>query len=338
MRLIEKLAYCLFAIIPVVAAGCSASGTTTMTAATSGAPPEQPTIVVEAVPTSDEAGLYIAEDDGFFRQQGLNVKIEPTTGGELTLPDLQSGKAQIVAGNYVSFIKFQANHRADLRIFAEGSLMNPGNQAIYVRPGSDIHSVADLAAHHATIGVNTLNNVGQVLIGSLLKSDGLPLGHVHLTAPKTGFPGLIAELKSGSIDAAWLPEPFGTMAQQQFGAVELADLDQGALQSFPIGCYIGTKSWTTTHPSTVAAFLRALEQGQEVADSNRAAVEQSLEKHTQVPPVIADSMTVNNYPLSMSVPAMQRVADAMYEFGVLSRPYAITNMVQPEPGMVRTGM
>jgi NitT/TauT family transport system substrate-binding protein len=161
---------------------------------------------------------------------------------------------------------------------------------------------------------------------------------VHLTAPQAGFTGLMNELKSGSIDAAWLPEPFGTMAEQQMGAVQLADLDQGALQGFPIGCYIGTKSWTTTHPNTVAAFLRALRQGQQVADGNRGAVERSLEKHTQVPPLIADSMTVNNYPLSMSIPAIQRVADAMYEFGVLSREYEVTKMVQPEPGMVRSGM
>lgn len=334
MKLIYRLAYPLIAASTVAAvAGCAGGSAAPP-------PPEQSSIVVEAVPTADEAGLYIANDDGFFRDEGLNVKIVPTDGGELTLPDLQSGKAQLVAGNYVSFIQFEVEHMANLRIIADGSLMQPGNQAIYVMPGSRIHTVADLARFHATIGVNTLNNVGQVLIGSLLESSGLSLKDVTLFAPKTGFPGVMQMLKAGTISAAWLPEPFGTMAEQNLGAMQLADLDQGALQNFPIGCYIGTQTWIQAHPNTVAAFLRALEKGQEIADTNRAAVEKALEKNTGTPPVVADTMTLDDYPLNMDVPVMQRVSDAMLEFHVMppgfnynSKPYQIINMIQPEPGM-----
>ena len=36
------------------------------------------------------------------------------------------------------------------------------------------------------------------------------------------------ELAAGKIDAAAMPEPFATAAEQQYGAVELADLNQGA--------------------------------------------------------------------------------------------------------------
>jgi NitT/TauT family transport system substrate-binding protein len=343
MRLIEKLACCLLVVVPLAAAAGCSSGTSdasTTAMAVSGPPPEQSTITVEAVPTADEAGLYVAYDDGFFGQQGLNVKIVPTGGGALTLPDLNGGKAQLVAGNYVSFIQFQVQHQANLRIVANGSLMQPGNQALYVMPGSRIRSVTDLAADHAKIGVNTLGNVGQVLIGALLKGQGLSLNQVSFDAPTKGnpFTDLMNMLKSRNVDVAWLPEPFGTMAEQEFGAVELTDLDQGALTNFPIGCYIGTQKWVAAHPNTVGAFLRALEQGQQIADTNRLAVEQALEKFTQVPPMIADTMTVNSYPLNMNVPMMQRVSDAMYEFGVISRQYNMQKMIQSEPGMVDTGM
>lgn len=335
MRLFRTLACSLAAVASTAAlAACSAGHAAVVQ------PPEQPSITVEAVPTSDEAGLYIAYDKGFFADQGLNVKIVPTGGGELTLPDLNSGKAQLVAGNYVSFVQFQIAHRANLRIVANGSLMQPGNQAIYVMPHSSFHSVADLARAHATIGVNTLNNVGQVLIGSLLKSQGDSLRSVTLKAPPNAFIGEMSMLRSGELSAAWLPEPFGTMAEQKFGATQLTDLDQGALKNFPIGCYIGTAKWVRSHPATVAAFLRALRQGQQIADTSRATVEQALEKHTGVPSLIADTMSVNNYPLFMDVPEMQRVADAMYEFHVMPSGYSykstyqMSNMIQPEPRMV----
>jgi NitT/TauT family transport system substrate-binding protein len=337
MKYIDKLAYCLVVTVSVIAlASCSSRGSSS---AVSGPPPEQPSIVVDAVPTADEAGLYIAQDNGYFAQQGLNVKIVSVNGGELGMPDLQDGKAQLLAGNYVSFIQAQIAHSfqgkpINMRIVAEGSVMQAGNQALYVMPNSRYKAVSDLTKYHAKIGVNTKNNIGQVLLGSLFQSNGLSMNGVsQIDQP---FPILVSMLQKGTLDAAWLPEPFATMAKEQLGAVQLADFDQGSLQNFPIGCYIGTSQWVRTHPSTVAAFLRALQKGQQVADSNRAAVEQALEKNTSppTPSLLADVMTIDTYPLTMDVPRMQRVANAMFEFHIIKKPYQIINMIQPEPGMV----
>ena len=106
MRLINKLLYCLAAGIPAVAlAACSSGGSSSGVA--SGPPPEQSTIVIDAVPTADAAGLYIAQDNGYFAKQGLTVKIVPINGGEYGMGDLQTGKAQLIEGNYVSFIAAQ---------------------------------------------------------------------------------------------------------------------------------------------------------------------------------------------------------------------------------------
>lgn len=337
MRRLHKRAYSLLIAVPVaVLASCSSGGS----GSGAGPAPEQTTIVVDAVPTADEAGLYIASDNGYFAQQGLTVKIAPINGGELGMPDLQDGKAQIVVGNYVSFILAQiagkfGTQPISMRIIADGSLMQPGNQALYVMPKSRFKTMSDLEKYDARIGLNTKNNIGQVLLGSLFRENGLQLKDVRqVYAP---FPLMIQMLVRGQIDVAWLPEPFGTMVEQQFGAVQLADFDQGALQNFPIGCYIGTTQWVRAHPNTVAAFLRALEEGQQVADTNRNAVEAALEKNTKTPQVIASTMTINSYPLSMDVSTMQRVSDAMFEFGLMpgfTKPYAITGMIQPEPGMV----
>ena len=206
--------------------------------------------MVDAVPTADEAGLYIASDNGYFAQQGLTVKIVPINGGELGMPDLQDGKAQIVVGNYVSFILAQISGKfgtqpISMRIIADGSLMQPGNQALYVMPKSRFKTVSDLKKYDARIGLNTKNNIGQVLLGSLFQENGLQLKNIRqVYAP---FPLMIQMLIKGQIDVAWLPEPFGTMVEQQFGAVQLADFDQGALENFPIGGYIGTAQWVRSH-------------------------------------------------------------------------------------------
>jgi NitT/TauT family transport system substrate-binding protein len=348
MRLINKLLYCLAAGVPVVAlAACSSGGSSGVA---SGPPPEQSTITIDAVPTADAAGLYIAQDNGYFAKQGLTVKIEAIHGGEYGMGDLQTGKAQLIEGNYVSFILAQIagtfaapnpDHPKEtapaapinMRLIADCSQMQPGNQGLYVLADSPYKTVQALVKHHVAVGVNTLHNIGSVLLGSLLASDGYKVGALD-QSPQV-LPLMPQLLAQHAISAAWLPEPFATEAQQQYGAVQLADFDQGSLQNFPIGTIAGNASWVQSHPNTVAAFLRAYNEGQQVADTNRAAVEAALVKNKVAPSAeIAATMTLDTYPLVMDVPVMQRVADAMYEFGVTTKPYKIQNMIQPEQGEI----
>ena len=104
---IGRLIYPLIVAVSLVTLSACASSGSSVSMGGSGAMPgptgelESSTITVEAVPTSDEAGLYIANDLGYFTQEGLTVKILPTGGGELAIPDLTGGKANLVAGNYV---------------------------------------------------------------------------------------------------------------------------------------------------------------------------------------------------------------------------------------------
>jgi NitT/TauT family transport system substrate-binding protein len=349
MRLINKLLYCLTAGIPVVALAACSSGSGGGGVA-AGLPPEQSTIVIDAVPTADAAGLYIAEDNGYFAKQGLTVKIVPINGGEYGMGDLQTGKAQLIEGNYVSFILAQiagtfaapnpanpAQHEParpiNMRLIADASQMQAGNQALYVLPSSPYKTVQDLVKHHVAVGVNTLHNIGSVLLGSLLASEGYQVS--ALTQSPQILPLMPSLLAQHKISAVWLPEPFGTEAQQQYGAVQLADFNQGSLQNFPIGTIAGSDSWVQQHPSTIGAFLRAYNEGQQVADTDRAAVEAALVKHVpQLTKEIAATMTLDTYPLVMDVPVMQRVPDAMYEFGLTSKQYKVASMIQPEPGEI----
>src|SRR5947209_365764 len=151
-------------------AGCSAAA---RTSSGWGPPPEHRVLTVDAVPTAEEGGFYVAQARGFFAQQGLTVKINSISGGEAGIPDLQSGKAQLVAGNYVAFIlaqlagEFHGKH-ADLRIVAAGSEIRPGSEALYVMPHARYQTLAALARAHARIGLGTANDVGDAMVGALL--------------------------------------------------------------------------------------------------------------------------------------------------------------------------
>src|SRR5580692_999375 len=196
-------------------AGCATAGGIANAAT---AELEQRTITVDSVPVAEEGGLYVAAAEGFFAQQGLTVKIKSITGAEAAIPDLQTGRAQLVAGNYVSFILAQmagtfANQPVNMRIIAAGSEITPGTEELYVMPNSKFQTVTELAKAHATVGLNTANNVGAVMLGALLAGTGYKLSAVTQVIPKGGFPALLTMLPAGQVDAAWLPQPLGEMAE-----------------------------------------------------------------------------------------------------------------------------
>ena len=65
---------------------------------------------------------------------------------------------------------------------------------------------------------------------------------------------------------------------------------------------------------------------EEIADTDRAEVEKSFEDlpnatgHGQVSKTIAAVMALNTYPIGIDATRLQRVANVMYQFGLLSSP------------------
>ena len=291
---------------------------------------EKTTLTVGAVPVADEAGLYIAQDEGLFAKQGLNVKIDSIISSADATKGQNDGTYDITAGNSVSYIQDQVTGQSNLEIIAEGSLMQPDTQALYTLPGSSVKDVSDLKGKR--IGVNALNNIGTLLISSVLQGYGLSPRQVHFVP--VNFPAMGQALKQHVIDVAWLPEPFGSADAESMGLQVLCDLDQGATANFPVGWYVVTKAWAKRYPRTMAAFLTALQAGQKIADTRRNAVEQAMEKLPfpyTVPPTIAAVMSLETYPLSTAPDIdrsrVQRVADEMYQFRMLASPFHVSSML-----------
>jgi len=303
------------AVALVLAAGCPAGGTAHASSV------EKPDLTVAVVPAVDSAGFFVALDRGLFKDQGLNVKFVPAISSETVIAAQAKGKYDITGGNYVSYLQAQQSHRADLDIFAEGSVLQPDCMGIYTMPGSRIRTLGELKGQ--TVGINAPENILYLLAASVLAEHGMPPAQVHFVVARNGFPAMPAELKAGAFGAAVFAEPFGSIAEEADGAVPLADFDQGATTSFPVEGYVVTRQWARKYPRTLAAFYRALEEGQEIADTDRTAVEAALEAlpgPLAVSRTTAALMTLESYPFSsgpvgrVDEVRLQRVIDVMHQF------------------------
>ena len=314
----------------LVLSGCARVAATAGSTSSTGL--QKTTLNVAVVPAVDSAGFFVALHQGLVAQHGLTIHYTPAVSSDEVIDQQTAGKYDITGGNYVSYIQHYADDHQQLEIVAEGSVMQQGTQAIYTMPGSKITKLTELKGH--TLGINAPLNINYLLAASVLTENGIKLGQVRFPSAPIPFPQMASELAAGKIDAAAMPEPFATAAEQRYGVVELTDLNQGATVQFPIQGYVVTRSWAEQNPGTLRAFLAALTQGQEIADTSRAAVEKAMESldgppEGQVPPLVAAVMAVNIYPTAIDQVRIQRVADVMYQFGLLHARFDVTPMIGP---------
>ena len=330
MRVQTRVLAPVTAMALLAATGCAGLSGATSSAASGHL--EKTTLNVAVVPAVDSAGFFVALHQGLFAGKGLTVNYTPATSSNTVIGQQMSGKYDITGGNYVSYVQHVVQDHQPLEIIAEGSVMQQGSQAIYTLPSSKIKTLAQLKGH--MLGINAPGNINYLLAASVLTENGISLAAVEFPKQPIPVPVMAAKLAAGQVAAAALPEPFATAAEQQYGAVELADLNQGATENFPIQGYVATKSWVQHNPGTLRAFLAALEQGQEIADTSRPAVEQAMEslngpKNGRVPPIVAAVMALNIYPIGIDRIRLQRVPDVMLQFGLLHARFDIIQMLGP---------
>jgi NitT/TauT family transport system substrate-binding protein len=305
------------AIVALVT-GCGTVSNTASSPARAG--PEQADITVAALPAADLAGLYIALDQGLFAQQGLRVRIKPIPSSQAIIAAQLKGQVDISAGSYIPYIAAQAAG-ARFRVLAEASTLRPDTRVLVTRAYSPIVTVTGLAGK--TIAVNATNSIGTLLTSVLLSDHGISPAKVHFVTDQQGFPAMPAQLQAGAWGAAFLAEPYITLAGEKYGDRVLADLDQGSAVNFPIDGYVATTAWVQKYPSTAAAFVRAIEAGQLLADTDPGAVQAAIAKYDKLGPSVTTSMALSGYPAGpVSIARIQRVAAAMLEFGFLGRQYA----------------
>src|SRR6201986_1264571 len=185
--------------VAALAAGCSSSGSSSSASSGSSASPSasanlgQTSITVGALPVVDSAGLYLANKLGYFKQEGLTVKITSVAQSTQAIPDMLHGT-----------IAARAKATPSFKILAEGVTCKPNPFGVPALPSSGITKPADLAGK--TVAVNLTNNIQTLTVNAVLKADGVDPSTVkYVCVP---FPNMATALKAKKVDAIGAVEPF----------------------------------------------------------------------------------------------------------------------------------
>jgi NitT/TauT family transport system substrate-binding protein len=294
-------------------ASCSGSGSSSGDSY-SGAPLS---ITVGALPVVDDVGVYIAQEQGIFKQFGLNVTIKPVLQSTQAIGFMQKGTIDMVGGgNYVTFIKLSAADPSNppYRILAQAASCSTNAFDVLALPKSGIQSAADLAGK--TIAVNVANNIQTLMTNNLLTADGVNASKVKFVV--IPFPQMVAALESGKVDAIDAVEPFATQSEQEAGAVNVMDQCTGPETALPLSGYISQSSWANANPQAVLRFQQAMSQAQEVADTDSATVQKILPTYIKgLTAEQAATLTLEAFPASLDTDQLDRVSNLMREAGLI---------------------
>ncbi|MEV4012827.1 ABC transporter substrate-binding protein [Nonomuraea angiospora] len=288
---------------------------------------EKTQLLVGVVPVPSSAPLFIAEKRGFFKEEGLTVKTEVIQAPQAVMPKILNGSMDAFLTSYVSLMAINDSGAAKLKLFQHSQEAAPNIAGVVVAKGSPIKTPADLKGK--TIAVNVLKALGQTLTNAHLQEAGLkPEDVKYLPVP---FADQISALGSGKVDAAWLVEPFLTAAKKS-GATQIIDTTDGVTAGVPIDGWGVTQEWLAKNPKTAAAFHRALAKAQQIAGSDRKAIDEVVPTYTQIPADAAAAMTLGKFSMEADKAGVQKLADLLHGYGYLKTKVDVAQLFAPVSG------
>jgi NitT/TauT family transport system substrate-binding protein len=161
--------------------------------------------------------LFIAQDEGYFAEQGIDIEWVSLTSGPEALPLLAQGSLD-VGGSAPAAGLFNAIARGmNLKVVGgAGNIPSPEGctpMAFVVRKAlydaGKIKTVADLKG--LKVALNAKGAMPHYHLGTLLEKAGLTMNDIELVI--LPFPDTVAALKQGAVDVAFLPEPLLSQVQ-----------------------------------------------------------------------------------------------------------------------------
>jgi NitT/TauT family transport system substrate-binding protein len=276
---------------------------------------------VSVLPIFDTANVYAAIQEGYFKDEGLDVTTQSNQqGGTVGIPGVVAG-AYDFAYSATPSILMALQQGLELRIIG-GTAGNgkepPDPAALLVRKGENLQSGKDLEGK--TIAVNARNSVQWLFARGWVKAKGGDPDKV--TYREVPVPQMIDALKQKQADAAFSIDPFMTVAIRDPAIEVLGWPLSTVLPGTQVANYVVTAETATKRAEVVDGFIRAMRKGAIWINANtgKEPFFKLVNAYTKMDPALIAAMVTKPSQLESDVASVQRVQSLMRENGMLSGP------------------
>jgi NitT/TauT family transport system substrate-binding protein len=228
-------------------------------------PMELTTVTFTTVHFIGEAPSYIAYYNGYFEEEGLDVKLKYSPAGKVSLQSLFDGETDIITVADTPIV-YAAFEREDFYII--GSIVHSDKIAgVVARKDKGINSPADLKGKKVALFQGTASDF---LMDSFFVANGLEYSDVEIVNLKPLEQ--VDAIVKGEIDAmfCWQPHLLNALNQLGENGIRLPSEGMKTLDWL----IIVMRDYAEENPAVLEKFLRAIEKGENfIADHREEAID-----------------------------------------------------------------
>lgn len=265
---------------------------------------EPTTLKIAVLPILDALPMYVAQQEGLFKKEGIQVEFIPVASAAERDQVFASGKADGMINDAISTL-FYNQDQVQIQIvrMARTATSTTPQYQILASPQSGFASVQDLRGVEIGISQGT---VIEYITERLLEAEGIKPEEIKTIAvPKIA--DRMTLLSSGELKAATLPDPLSSLAVQQGAKVIIDDTSH---PEYGYSVYSFRKNLIDANPQAVRAFLVAIEEATKLLNADSSKWANLLTEKQLVPEPLVGTYQIPPYPAA-SVPTKAQWEDVL---------------------------
>jgi len=270
---------------------------------------EEPTsdgaaLQIALLPILDSLPYYVAAENGYFDEAGVNVEVVPVASA---LEREQLMQAGAIDGMLNELHSTAINNKVGVRVQTVMTARKAYDTAplfrVLAAPDSAITSPTDLA--DVPIGISE-NTIIEYVTERLLEEEGLSADQI-VGQSVPAIPERFQLLMEGQIQAATLPDPLAQSAVEQ-GAILV--VDDSAYPQYAVSVLTFSADTLENRPDDVRAFLTAWTRAAEAINASPEEYRALLLEKVQVPPNVQETYQIPPFPIA-EVPTIDQWEDVV---------------------------
>ena len=247
--------------------------------------------------------FYVAQEKGFFKDEGLEIVPVMFNAGSTNLQALAGGDVQIMGSAFVETIGGRASGIVDVKNF--WGICNLMPFQLYSQPG--FKSMKD--AKGKKFAISRFGSLTDFLTRATVRHFGInPKDVTILQIGST--PARFAALEAGGVDASIVWFPVTEIAKSK-GYNKLFDLKE-VFPEWPYETFAARESWLAKQKDQVTRFLRAYQRAVRHTHESKEDAVRAIRKYVRMDPAYApagydeyrDSFPVNGKIAEKPIPVV----------------------------------
>lgn len=282
-------------------------------------------MTVGVIPIVDVAPIYLGDQQGFFEERGIDLELVLAQGGAAIVPAVLTGEYEFGFSNVTSLL-LAKSRGLPLKVVAAGNSTTGDPQddigALIVPGDSPIQSAADLGGK--SVAINTAKNISDTVVRESARQAGADPASIRFT--ELAFPDMPAAIAGNQVDAAFVLEPFKTIALEA-GAREISAPYADTAEDLLIAAYFTSEQTLAENPDLVERFTEAMNESLEYAAANEEEARQILTTYTRIDPALLDKLTLPTWSTDLDASRMQRLADLALQDELVEEPVPVEELI-----------